>query len=246
MMSTITFPVDLRNPGQFFACCGIAYFADRVFESVQSHFDTDESGQDVFILAISSDGNPLEEILIKLKKIANDLKKIEDENDSPLRLDSIYIDFWNHFDDRPSIKLFAGQERSDKLLCRWLDHLTKCDEKINGLLDLQVQDLPSGLDTATSWNALDAGFSLDKHNMNSVIRTNPFVEFFAYLGIQTYSWKKKARKYRYHVWTIPLSITVSRVIAAGSLYRDKTRCFEFNTKKNGQKKVLKRASEVNT
>ena len=72
------------------------------------------------------------------------------------------MDFWNHFDDRPSIKLFAGQERSDKLLCRWLDHLIKCDKKITGLLDLQVQDLPSGLDTATSWNTLDVGFSFKR------------------------------------------------------------------------------------
>ena len=46
--------------------------------------------------------------------------------------------------------------------------------------------------------------------MNNVICTYPFVEFFAYLGVQTYSWEKekKERKYRYHVWTIPLSITV--------------------------------------
>ena len=68
MMGTITFPVDLRNPGQFFACCGMAYFADHVFESAQSHFGIDKSEQDVFTLAVSSDGNPLEEILTELKK----------------------------------------------------------------------------------------------------------------------------------------------------------------------------------
>ncbi len=38
-VSTISIPVDLANPGQFFACCGLFELADRVWPNAEGWFD---------------------------------------------------------------------------------------------------------------------------------------------------------------------------------------------------------------
>ena len=235
-MNELSLSIDVENPGHFFACCGILYCADRIYDSAEGHFRTD-SGQNVFVLTTTSESNPIEEIVSKLNASKDPRKVDPDKSDTALIFDSmsVMMDFWNHFDDRPKIKLFAGQEDSKKLLCRWMDHLARSDKKINGLLDLQVQDLPSGFDTTTSWNTLDIGFSLNAHKMNKKISTYPLVEFFAYLGIQTYSWEKRKDGYFYRIWTVPLPITLARAAAAGALTHHNKRCFKFNSEKSGQK-----------
>ena len=269
-MNTVTFPIDVKNPGHFFACCGILYCSDRIFDLAEGYFDKDKSGQDVFILKTDSDDNPLKEIISRLSVSGNPCycfgcisdshdhamdslsvsKDLADmghyKNDSPLYFNgvSIWMDFWNHFDNRPKIKLFAGQESSMKLIRRWTNYFTKYDDSVNGLFDLAETDLPSGFDTATSWNALDVGFSLNEQKMNNAMQVYPLIEFFAYMGVQTYSWEKTKTEYHYRIWTTPLPITLSRAVAAGALTLPNLKCFKFSTEKTGQKKVLKRASEV--
>ena len=39
--SCISVPVDLLNPGQFFACCGLFEIADRTWAGVQGRFSHD-------------------------------------------------------------------------------------------------------------------------------------------------------------------------------------------------------------
>ena len=269
-MGTMTFPVDVRNPGHFFACCGILYCSDRIFNLAEGYFDKVESGQDVFILETNFDGNPLEEIINKLSVSGNPCNcfggdphkeatcslymsdnpsdTVSSKKDDPLYFESIsiWMDFWNHFDNRPKIKLFAGQESSINLIRRWMDYFVKYDNKMNDLLDLAEMDLPSGFDTSTSWNALDVGFSLNEQKMNTKMRVYPLIEFFAYMGVQTYSWEKNSKEeYSYRIWTTPLPIMLSRTVAAGALILPNLKRFNFFTKEIRQKKVLKRAFEVN-
>ncbi len=39
--ATITVPVDLANPGQFFACCGLLELADRLWSGAEGWFESD-------------------------------------------------------------------------------------------------------------------------------------------------------------------------------------------------------------
>jgi CRISPR-associated protein Csb3 len=41
MSATITIPVDLTNPGQFFACCGLLELADRLWPGAEGWFEGD-------------------------------------------------------------------------------------------------------------------------------------------------------------------------------------------------------------
>jgi CRISPR-associated protein Csb3 len=50
--SPITIPVDLTNPGQFFACCGVLELADRLFSGAEGWFEEDR-----FCISVPSGGS---------------------------------------------------------------------------------------------------------------------------------------------------------------------------------------------
>ena len=58
--ANITIPVDLTNPGQFFACCGLLELADRLWPGAEGWFE----GDAFFITTI---GGPLESIIAALQ-----------------------------------------------------------------------------------------------------------------------------------------------------------------------------------
>ena len=242
MTDSTSFQVHVDNPGDFFACLGILYCADKVFGHAAGYFKEDR-----FVLETNSKGNPLAAIINKINSldVAKSLEINEPKDDSaaPITLCSmrIRLDFWKHFDDRPTIKLFAGQETSKGVVERWLGHL----KKIDGVKELRGNtaiDLPSGLDVSTSWNALDVGFSLNDQKIK--ILTYPLIEFFAYVGVQTYGWRRNRNVFYYHTWQTPLPLTIARAVAAGALTLPDTRCFQFRSQKSGQKQILKKGQMV--
>lgn len=203
-----SFAVSTENPGEFFACMGILYCADQMFNRAAGHF---KDGR--FVLETDCDGSPLDEIIRQINSDRTDepLKRDAQDNDkaTPVTLRSmgIRLDFWKHFDERPKIKLFAGQEKSWEVVGRWVCHLREVD-RVDGLRDFAVTSLPSGLDTSTSWNSLDVGFSLNHQKIRT--KTYPLVEFFAYVGVQTYGWKRDGLAFYYNTWQAPLPFTLAR------------------------------------
>lgn len=243
-MGAESFAVNLNNPGDFFACLGLLHCADVCYRDATGYF---RNGR--FVLEASHDGNLLDGIVQKINSAADNPLVVDSEDDraAPLLLHGIHLrlDFWNHIDNRPTIKLFAGQERSKNVVRRWLDHLQKYDGT-DDLRGFAVTDLPSGLDATASWNALDVGFSLNEHQIK--LKTYPLIEFFAYVGVQTYGWRRidVAKRgesqnrvvYGYSVWQDPLPMTVARAVAAGALEVPNMIRINFEAKKNGQKQIL--------
>ena len=242
MPNNTSFSVHVDNPGDFFACLGILYCADKLFGHAAGYF---KEGR--FVLETNHEGSPLSTIMNKINSLDADksleLNEPKDDSAAPITLRSmkIRLDFWKHFDDRPTIKLFAGQETSKGVVERWLGHLKKVDE-VKELRDNTVIDLPSGLDTATSWNALDVGFSLNDQKMKILVY--PLIEFFAYIGVQTYGWRRNRDVFYYHTWQTPLPLTIARAVAAGALTLPDTQCFQFRSQKSGQKQILKKGRLV--
>ena len=244
-MGSASFAVNSSNPGDFFACLGLLHCADVCYRDAIGYF---KNG--CFVLEASHDGNLLDGIVQKINSAADDplLADSEDDRAAPLFLRGIRLrlDFWNHIDNRPTIKLFAGQERSEKVVRRWLDHLQKYDGA-DDLRGFAVMDLPSGLDATTSWNALDVGFSLNEHQIK--LKTYPLIEFFAYVGVQTYGWRRidvakhddgsqNRMVYSYNVWQDPLPMIVARAVAAGALEAPNAIRVNFESRKSGQKQIL--------
>lgn len=236
-MMSDTFTVVVENPGDFFACMGILYCTDRFFDNAKGHFNEGR-----FHLEADCGGDILSETVQNINSAMNECSmRMDDPNDKSTAIAlpgiGLRLDFWNHFDDRPTIKLFAGQETSPNVVGRWLAHIKKF-KSVGDLREFSVIDTPSGFDATTSWNALDVGFSLNRHNIKC--KTYPLVEFFAYVGVQTYGWWQDGEEYYYNVWHVPLPMRIARAVAAGALeMSDKTTLVKFETKKSGAKRILK-------
>ena len=130
-MPTISIPVDVANPGQFFACCGLFELADRLWPGAEAWFDGEAAHSRFHILALKSrkglnaaDGPTLREVLSNACALRFDVGNDEgssdgaDEGDDDSLLDPIIIqspvqlilDWWSD----KSIKPWAGsvKERS--------------------------------------------------------------------------------------------------------------------------------------
>jgi len=228
---------DLYNPGQFFACCGLLYCADRLLTGAVACFKGDK-----FVLQ-ADEPDPAHAVMERLKDCAGSVVSDADDVDSPVRIDDVPVrlDFWNHLDDRPTVKLFAGRIQSKKPIERWARYLQECHKKVDGLsawTDFTVTSLPSGIDAATRWTAQDVGFSLNEQGMKE-IRTYPLVEFFAHIGLQSYCWLEVERgRHKYHTWGVPLPMLIAAPVAAGTIPSLVSGCFEFGIEPSGSNKTF--------
>lgn len=235
---------DLHNPGQFFACCGLLYCADRLLTGSVACFDGDR-----FVLQ-ADEADPALAVVRRLEGCIDSVTADTDDADSPVRIGDVPVrlDFWSHFDDRPTIKLFAGQIRSRALMERWARHLQVCCKKVGGLsswIECTETSLPSGIDAATRWTAQDVGFSLNEQGMKEM-RTYPLVEFFAHVGVQSYCWSEVRRgsRHAYHTWGVPLPMLVAAPVAAGAIPHLITRRFEFEVTPSGSNKTFNMSREA--
>ena len=245
MSNSSSIETDLHNPGQFFACCGLLYCADRLLAGAAARFSAD-----VFVLE-ADEPDPALAVMRRLEGCADSVVADTNDADSPVRINigdaPVRLDFWSHFDDRPTIKLFAGQIRSAALMKRWSRHLQECSRGASpsAWTDFAVTSLPSGIDAATRWTAQDVGFSLNEQGMKEM-RTYPLVEFFAHIGLQSYCWSEveRGRRHAYHTWGVPLPLPVAAPVAAGAIPPLITGSYEFEVEPSGSNKTLNMARET--
>lgn len=62
-MSTASIPVDLLNPGQVFACLGLAEVAAVLFGNSECGFSWDSGGSAKFTVTVPGDGSPIQDSL---------------------------------------------------------------------------------------------------------------------------------------------------------------------------------------
>ena len=243
---TFSFPVDVLNPGHYFACCGIQKIADEMYDNVYGHFSNDQ-----FILDSEQGNNILQSIINKLIPDGINIDDIiitsTDDKDSPIYIKTIdmYLDFWNHLDSRPTLKLFAGRQTSRDIITNWLKQINKV--RTDPLLfsdpfSIETYDniVPSGFDTSTSTNSIDLGFSVnDLRTIQTVLtKVHPIVELFAHIGCQTHSWYKTKSDYIYNIWYQSLPIMIASAVANNAIDIECTRKISFRTQNSGKVKVL--------
>lgn len=233
---SITVNVDVTNPGQFFACCGLLELADRLWPSAEGWFN-----DGYFMLAAnSSDATVLQ--------VANRLRRCElepddtdsDEKTCPLRLReeasaingnkplSILLDWWlDNVGVGDSLKTWAGQQKvtviSRAMLhsatidgqadSTWLNHgrpahLPKSPTKI-------VE--PFCFDARRFAHALDTGFSLDTQGAETI--AHPAVELLCLIGLQRFRPQQSSKSkwhFEYWTWMWPLCPTVAAAVVCGA------------------------------
>jgi CRISPR-associated protein Csx14 len=233
--STIKVAVDLSNPGQFFACCGLLELAHRLWPGAEGWFESgafcvSRSGTILELLASFLVSDPL-----PLSNLSNGLpvKPII----SPLRLEvqekpevSIVIDAWLRIDDNgafpvvmgnPPWNFWSGQQTSSgiwKLLAAGArKQLAKVQrDELEDLFEFRV--LLSGrfgFDPGAAWNARDVGFSPNAQGME--VATSPLVELLAAVGVQRFrpSMARDRQSFIYAAWRSPLEADVAACFASG-------------------------------
>jgi CRISPR-associated protein Csx14 len=226
--------LDRRNPGQFFACCGLLELAHRLSPEAEGWFRERE-----FCIHGS---HGLESILSSLESAhVVALEPGEDPKIPPLLLGdpfNLRIDWWVDDRGRKSLfgKMFSGQKRTlhDAIrLQKVFDGRARHDR--TSLFDWAVPLKGRfGLDPRSAWTALDVGFSPNDQGME--VGTYPAVELLGAIGLQGFRPVMKNGRFRYATWRAPLAAPVARAAASGLLVPVTDVAFRFQLMQRGSYK----------
>lgn len=256
-MSGFAVDVDLGNPGQLLACCGLLEAADRLWRDrafVTGHFDGDR-------FCVDAPGS-LNELLAwiggarvsavataaKKKKKTKKPKKGRSEEagqgDDPERAAPVtlswpkdgyrlWLDSWSDRDfGRTTIKTFAGQQTSAEI-AKWL---------IDAIHDIRkLNDLSTLLDHSVSRSKKDKkGFGFDQRKGRSALDIGfsvketkipadefPATEILAAIGVQFCRPRQVGQTLVLGVWQQPLPVELARAAAGCAFTPPGLRRFRF-------------------
>jgi CRISPR-associated protein Csx14 len=233
----ITLDINLRNPGQFFACCGVLELASRLWPGSEAWFAADGARVSFQIATYGGHNDPLGEIVRRLCE-GDELVKLADDHEAqtqPDRKPVVIVTFEPHLrldwwldsyrgGDKSELKVWAGQqtpERNFKALCTAWRKIIGHEPEHVASRHLFSQRWPMtgrfGFDPSASWEAQDVGFSPDEQQIGTL--TSPATEILAAIGLQRCrprrDQERRGRTFIYRAWTDPLPITVVPAAIAG-------------------------------
>jgi len=253
----IQIKVDVLNPGQFFACCGLLELADRLWDSTEGWFGTSvfhlrTHGTIREILTRLSECTPrqLDQVYghIPVKPIIAPLEIVLDGAAAR----TLVIDFWMRVAmvrgnvqavSNPPWNCWSGHQTPLRI---WLP-LREALKVILGeksdaeLLTLFTLPTPLtgrfGFDSAAGWNTLDIGFSPNDQGM--AVNSSPAAELLSAIGIQRFRpWVSKDRgRICYSTWSVPAGAIVASAMASLAVFGHGTR-YELPVITRGQYAAL--------
>lgn len=247
--------VDVSNPGQFFACCGLFELADRLWPGAgvlgvfkSTHFEIWTDSADCTLNRILDDF------------VRSDVQQLDldDNAASPLHLGKPFdlrLDWWQKVEGTNKtrvdlggggqLKPWAGKQfgplifRLMKSACEGIDLLNPLDDS------KAVYDTKSGkakktvspfyFDARREETSLDIGFSPDEQDMS--VMTYPAVESLALVGLQrfrpTVDEKGQSRSFLYTAWAEPLPPNVAMAAVSGTMPIRSCGTFRFTKPSRG-------------
>jgi hypothetical protein len=243
---SISIPVDLTNPGQFFACCGLLELADRLWPGAEGWFDDTR-----FSITSTDSACGIAPLLRAFAAAEVDLIDAADTAASPLRLrlsnaKPMRLDWWQDVDTRGKyLKTWAGRQSGPQIF-----KLMKCAAgNASSEVPLNYSDTvfdtaggkakkktlsPFYFDARRMGNTLDAGFSADEQQMS--VREFPAVEALALVGLQRFrpfEDPSRPRYFTYRVWRQPLAPLVASSAISGSVDIPEVQHFRFSKPSRG-------------
>lgn len=265
----ITIPVDLTNPGQFFACCGLLELADRLWPGAEGWF----GGNGAFF-CILCEGTFLEALdyltattpreVLRLEPCGLEVRPII----APLAFsfregttEDFILDSWtrivtrkgvNQVEGQPPWNFWSGQQTSwgiwDGLRTSLALQRTKIGSSIsvNAFSHRLFQGGRFGFDCAPAWNALDVGFSPNEQGVE--VESSPMVELFAAIGLQRFRPQlNDARdEFEYFTWHRACPPAIAAAAMAGAIREPTARRFRASIESRGQYAALGRAFPLNS
>jgi CRISPR-associated protein Csx14 len=229
-MAEYRIPLDPRNPGQFFACCGLFELAELAAPGTETEF---QDAGSVFVLRTEASLPP--EGLALMPRVSDP----DDEALEPLGItfgnQKLELDWWLNetHTSKTSLKTWGGQQTPRHVLgelLRLLDHSVGCDSLFG---HKRYTKSRFGVDPRSAWEALDAGYSPNDIGQEAV--TFPWVEVLAVLGLQGFRPSATDRThYRYSAWGSGLPLAVARAACAAPWPGLRASSFQFSISVRGQ------------
>lgn len=256
----ITVNVDVTNPGQFFACCGLLELADRLWPGAEAAgsftsprfersqfcifgthpFKTRDLMKEL-IRSTWSSIDPYRPIMGSNGKPVADAKKTKPVTfGEPV---SLRLSWW--LDElagrQTSFKMWGAHQTSEGLIGDMAQAI--CADEMTDDTVLQSRTGMTGrigLDTRSSWNTLDEGFSPNDQTLP--VDTYPATELLAAIGLETFRPVAMGDGYVYACWAIPMPSLVARAVASGSVNIQGTSRYRFEIGARGKFKFFTKAS----
>lgn len=229
-MSTASNPgfrirVDVTNPGQFFACCGLLELASRLNPDAHAWFE-----QSTFVV---SQAPSLTEMILHIRNTSLIQIDTEDTTASPIEISapfSLRLDWWKSSDRADSdLKVWAGTMESFRI-ARAMQNALHADAFVSeNLLDVSKvaydPDDPSKkvepfyFDARRGPNAHSRDVGFAPNDLSLITIASPAVELLCLIGLQRTRpvRSNQPRVFEYHTWPSPLPALLAQAAVAGLL-----------------------------
>ncbi len=221
--SNITIPVDLTNPGQFFACCGLLELADRLWPGAEGWFD--ESNFHIQCELPSQLATDLYKAVIAASLQVNRRCSCAELELRVLR--PILLDWWRNYIacDADHLRTWSGRQVGliGDTVQAIKSHL-RLPRKNESLFDVELvvrkpngdKVAPLGFDAGRVGTAQDLGSSAD--NLGQPIACCVWTEFLALVALQRFSLMPQPdTTFAFHAWREPLAPCIAAVAVRGQL-----------------------------
>ena len=257
--ANIRVKVDVTNPGQFFACCGLLELADRLWPGAEGWF---EEG----VFCVACEGTLLEALSLLVSYPAKEILKIESNGlevrpliaplSIPLADDgkpALHLDAWTVtrmykgtavVAANPPWNFWSGQQTSCGI---WNGLRATLEAQLPKLDRSQLADVFSnrvfqkgrfGFDPGPAWNALDVGFSPNEQGLE--VESSAVVELLAAIGIQRFRpvVSDDRESFDYSTWGQPLPPCIAFAAISGEMNSPPSERFRGYVVSRGQYAAL--------
>jgi CRISPR-associated protein Csx14 len=243
--------VDVTNPGQFFACCGLLELAHRLWRGAEGWFESRRFS----VRSLISGDYSLEKILEVLIRCDVCTMPVSDPKTDPIELGdpiAIRLSWWLHDNGTTNLfKTWAANSTSQQMFSKWCEPLNTCLPDImqcpERLFEYTYRIQGSyGFDCELGWDALSVGFSLNEHAEYKKLSVHPAVELLGAIGLQRcfpYFHERK-QTIEYTTWHVPLTPPVARVVTTGAVPVASSQRIRTNFVYRGSFKGLDRATII--
>jgi CRISPR-associated protein Csx14 len=258
----IKVPVDLTNPGQFFACCGLLELADCLRPEADSVGGFELHRFDRATFRIWSNTQFTSQVIVAAllgchrKAIdpwqsirGSDGKPTKDaEKTKPILIDApvnLRLSWW--LDElsgtQSEFKTWSANTTSLGLFESTADEVHPTDVTDKTLLTHTVGMTGRfGFDPRSSWDTLNTGYS--PNDQGEEVDSYPATELLAAIGLQTFPPLAVNDHYHYTPWEHPLPALAARTASSGAINLSNTRPYRFAVLSRGKFKNFSRAELV--
>jgi CRISPR-associated protein Csb3 len=229
----LAFEVDLRNPGQFLACCGLLELASRLDPEAVGWFE----GRSFCLDANSAEILPsLKDCTITARELSQEEFKGRQPAHSPPKSPktlnpvlfgppfNLEVDWWLKPSPLREMKLWSGDAMVPARIASALQKCLHASMTKDPSLPLgqrlvetsTVEVSPFHFAGTKSRHALDVGFSVDKVKGLKFVHQS-LIELLAFIALQRFRPRHAEDWLRLAAWSTPLPVAVAAAVAGGGI-----------------------------